>query len=331
MARRDIIVMGASAGGLESLQTILSALPWDFQASVFIVLHTTEESPGLLPEILNRVSKVPVLYAVNQALILPGRTYLAPGGQRHLMLDRGKIRLEHGPRENRSRPSIDALFRTASYAYGPRVIGVVLTGNLDDGSAGLADIKKRGGVAVVQDPDDAFARSMPASAIESTEVDFVLPVSEIGPRLVGLVQEGVAEKPELVTESRTMKATGQTYSCPECNGVLEEVEEAGLVRFRCRVGHAYSPETLHADQNIAVEKALWAAIRALEEHSEFSKRLASRSLSKKHPRLATRFSEKAEASREDASVLRDLLEKSSEPLLDLPREMELPDNGTKTA
>src|SRR5436305_2930197 len=109
MARRDIIVIGASAGGLETLRTVLSALPWDFQASVFIVLHTTEESPGL-PEILNRISKVPVLYAVNQSPILPGRTYLAPGGQRHLMLDRGKIRLEHGPRENRSRPSIDALF-----------------------------------------------------------------------------------------------------------------------------------------------------------------------------------------------------------------------------
>src|SRR5213075_2971313 len=107
MARRDIIVMGASAGGLETLQAILSFLPWDLQASVFIVLHTTEESPGLLPEILHRISKVPVLYAVNQSPSLPGRTYLAPGGQRHLMLDRGKIRLEHGPLENRSLPSSD--------------------------------------------------------------------------------------------------------------------------------------------------------------------------------------------------------------------------------
>ena len=329
MARRDIIVIGASAGGLETLRTVLSALPWDFQASVFIVLHTTEESPGLLPDILNRISKLPVLYAVHQAPILPGRTYLAPGGQRHLVLDRGKVLLEHGPRENRSRPSIDVLFRTASYAYGPRVIGVVLTGNLDDGSAGLADIKKRGGAAIVQHPDDAFARSMPASAIESTEVDYVLPASEIGPKLVSLVEESILEGPELVTQSRTMKPTSQTYSCPECNGVLEEVEEGNLVRFRCRVGHAYSPESLHADQNVAVEKALWAAIRSLEEHAEFSRRLASRSLSKKHSRLASRFSEKAETSREDAAVLRELLERSSEALLDLPREMELPDNKSK--
>jgi two-component system chemotaxis response regulator CheB len=128
-----------------------------------------------------------------------------------------------------------------------------------------------------------------------------------------------------------MKPTRQTYSCPECHGVLEEVEEGNMVGFRCRVGHAYSPESLHADQNVAVEKALWAAIRSLEEHAEFSRRLASRSLSKKHSRLATRFTEKAETSREDAAVLRELLERSSEPLLDMPREMELSDDETKTA
>ena len=127
-----------------------------------------------------------------------------------------------------------------------------------------------------------------------------------------------------------MKRTGQTYSCPECNGVLEEVEEGELVRFRCRVGHIYSPESLHADQNVAVEQALWAAIRALEEHAEFSNRLASRSVFNKRPRLAARFKEKAESSRADASVLRELLERTAEPVLDLPDEIQIPDERTGT-
>ena len=330
MARRDFIVMGASAGGIGVFETILCSLPWDFQASIFIVLHTTEDSPGLLPEILNRSSKLPVLYAVNNAQVLPGRVYVAPVGARHTLVERGKVRLAPGPRENRYRPSIDALFRSAAVAYGTRVMGVVLTGNLDDGSAGLAEIKKRGGIAIVQTPEDAVAPSMPRSAIESAQADFIIPAAQIGPKLVELVGTAAEAKPGLVLETNNMKRTGQTYSCPECNGVLEEVEEGELVRFRCRVGHIYSPESLHADQNVAVEKALWAAIRALEEHAEFSARLASRSLSKKRPSLATRFSDKAEASREDATVLRELLERSSESVLELPEELEIPEERTGT-
>ena len=326
----DIIVMGASVGGIDALKTILSSLPWDLKASVFVVLHTTEDSPGLLPDILNRSSKIPVLYAVHQMPILPGRVYMAPGGSHHLIVERGKVHLWPGPRENRHRPSIDAMFRSAAVAYGARVIGVVLTGNLDDGSAGLADIKKRGGLAIVQDPEDAIAPSMLTSALENTEVDFSLPVAQIGSKLVELVGTASAARPELVSETKEMKRTGQTYSCPECYGVLEEVEEGGLLRFRCRVGHIYSPESLHADQNLAVEKALWAAIRSLEEHAEFSNRLATRSLSNKRPRLAARFKEKAEASREDATVLRELLERSSEPVLELPQEMQAPEGRTGT-
>ncbi|HKU27909.1 MAG TPA: chemotaxis protein CheB, partial [Candidatus Sulfotelmatobacter sp.] len=183
MARRDIVVIGGSAGSLQVLQTVLSALPWDFPAALFVVLHTAEDSPRLLPEILNRSSKLPVMYAVHNAEILPSRVYVAPSGPRHMLLDPGRIRLEPGARENRSRPAIDALFRSAAYAYGGQLIGIVLTGNLDDGSAGLLAIKKRGGLAIVQDPDHSEAPSMPASAIEATEVDFVLPADQIGPKL----------------------------------------------------------------------------------------------------------------------------------------------------
>jgi two-component system, chemotaxis family, protein-glutamate methylesterase/glutaminase len=321
MGYRDIVVIGGSAGGLQVLQTILPALPWDFPAAVFVVLHTSEDSPGLLPEILNRCSKLPVMYGVNGADILPARVYVAPAGQRHMLLDRGRVRLEPGPRENRSRPSIDALFRSASYAYGNQVIGVVLSGNLDDGSAGVLAIKNRGGMAIAQDPDEALAPSMPASAIEAIAPDFILPAEQIGPKLVELAPIETSEKVRAISTGEvSMSATGQTYACPECGGVLEEANEGGMLRFRCRVGHPYSPESLLADQTEAVEKALWAAIRSMEEQAEFSDRLADTSRQKKRPRLAHRFTEKAVASRENATILRDLLQKTSDEVLEIPLE-----------
>lgn len=321
MAKRDIIVMGASAGGIEVLQTILSALPWNLAASVFVVLHTSEDGPGLLPEILNRHSTIPVVYAVHNMPILPSRVYIAPAGRRHMLLNRGTVRLEAGPRENRARPSIDALFRSASHAYGSQVIGVVLTGNLDDGSVGLADIKTRGGIAIAQDPGQALAPSMPINAIESTEVDFVLPVEQIGPKLVDLLPCDMPEqKQPLAMGGRKMVPNGQTYSCPECGGVLEEVQENKLLRFRCRVGHMYSPDSLMADQTEAVERALWAAIRSMEEQAEFSARLAAKSRQNKRPSLARRFSEKAEMNRDNAALLRDLLQTTADELLEMPEE-----------
>lgn len=321
MGQRDIVVIGGSAGSLQVLQSILPALPWNFPAAVFVVLHTSEDSPGLLPEILNRYSKLPVLYAVHGTEILPSRVYIAPAGQRHMLLDRGKVRLEPGPRENRSRPSIDALFRSASYAYGNQVIGVVLTGNLDDGSAGMLAIKNRGGTAIVQDPDEALAPSMPASVIEATTVDYILPSEKIGDKLVELAPTESAEKVRTISMGEgSMSATGQTYDCPECGGVLEEAKEGGMLRFRCRVGHLYSPESLLADQTEAVEKALWAAIRSMEEQAEFSDRLADVSRQKKRPRLQHRFAEKANASRENAHILRDLLQKTSDEVFEIPLE-----------
>ncbi len=331
MARRDIVVIGGSAGSLQVLQTILSTLPWDFPAAIFVVLHTTEDSPRLLPEILNRCSKLPVMYAVHGAEVLPSRVFVAPAGHRHMLLDRGRVRLEPGPRENRSRPAIDALFRSASYAYGGQVIGVVLTGNLDDGSAGLLAIKNRGGLAVVQDPDDSEAPSMPASAIEASEVDFILPADQIGPKLVELAATETADRVRAISIGEgSMSATGQTYSCPECGGVLEEAKEGGMLRFRCRVGHLYSPESLLADQTEAVETALWAAIRSMEEQAEFSDRLADTSKHKKRPRLARRFSEKAVASRENANVLRNLLQRTSDELFEIPLEDGTPEHERRT-
>lgn len=321
MAKRDIIVIGASAGGIEVLQTLLAPLPWDFQAALFVVLHTSQDSPGLLPEILNRSSNLPVMYAVNGIPILPARVYIAPSGQRHMFVDRGKVRLQPGPRENRSRPSIDALFRSASQAYGSQVIGVVLTGNLDDGAVGLAEVKARGGMTIVQDPEEAVAPSMPASALETTEIDLVLPAAEIGPKLVELSAPELSERVQSITTGMTgMVPSGRNYSCPECGGVLEEVEEGKALRYRCRVGHIYSPDSLMADQTEAVERALWAAIRSMEEQGEFAGRLANNSRQKKRLRLARRFEEKSKTSRENAAVLRDLLQRTADEVFEVPQE-----------
>ncbi|HZP62629.1 MAG TPA: chemotaxis protein CheB [Terriglobales bacterium] len=333
MPKRDIVVVGASAGGIGVLQTVLSALPWNLHAAIFVVLHTTEDSPGLLPEILNRKSRLPVLYAVHNAPIFPCRIYIAPSG-RHMLVDRNRVRLTLEARENRLRPSVDTLFRSASYAYADRVIGVVLTGNLDDGSAGLADIKTRGGLAIVQDPQDAAAPSMPGNAIEATNVDFILPAEEIGPKIVELTQKTVAQVTSIdqvpaqgAQKTNELQATGQFYSCPECGGVLEELPENGTLRYRCRVGHIYSPESLLADQSVALERALWAAIRSMEEQAEFSQRLAENSQNSKRLRLARRFSEKASSSRENANVLRDLLQPTADQGLDIP---DVPEQTTGT-
>jgi two-component system chemotaxis response regulator CheB len=308
----DIVVIGGSAGGLTALQAVLHGLPQNLRATVFVVLHTSQNSPGLLPDLLNRVSALPALYAVQNAPILPGRIYLAPPDH-HLMVDRGRVRLSSGPRENRHRPAVDVLFRSASQAYGSRVIGVVLSGNLDDGSAGLMDIKARGGMAIVQDPEDADAPSMPTNAIASTEVDYIVPADQIGPRLVSLVMEEKPETPAADDQNLVdMPEGGSRFACPECGGALVEFREGDMPRFRCRVGHTYSPESLLEDQSEALERALWAAIRSLEEHSEFLNRLAERSSRQARQGIANRFKERSDSSREHATVLRELLNRAVE-------------------
>lgn len=320
MARHDIIVIGASAGGIKALDAVFRSLPATLRASVFVVLHTSENGPGLLPQLFNRHSKLPALYAVDEMKVLPGRIYIAPPEPRHMLLRRNKIKLEFGPRENRHRPSVDALFRSAATAYGPRVVGVVLSGNLDDGTAGLAYIKERGGLAIAQDPEEALTPSMPRNAIEDVKIDHILPAAEIGLLLARLAADETESSVETVNENAVLVKTGVSYTCPECNGVLTEIQEASLVRFRCRVGHTYSPENLHEAQATAVEQALWAAIRYLEEHAEFSQRLATRSEKAHRQALAQRFAEKAKAGRENAKVLRELLEQTSEDLESSPEQ-----------
>lgn len=286
--KRDIIVAGASMGGVEGFRSLAGQLPPSFPGTVFIVLHTSPESPGMLPEILERAGPLPAKSAEHDRPFRSGHIYVAPPDH-HLLLRDGRMVLSRGPRENRTRPAIDPLFRSAAVEWTTRVVGVILSGYLDDGVAGLRAIKRCGGVAVVQDPDDTLYPQMPRNAIDSVAVDHCLPVAEMGALLDGLAREKAPPSPpvpddlrleagfseELVSEAQTRKiGTPSTLACPDCGGPLWQVKDDALARFRCSVGHAFSAGTLLESQEESVEKALWVALRTLEERARMLRKMA---------------------------------------------------------
>ncbi len=325
MPGHDIIVVGASAGGVEALTYLAKKLPPDIKAAIIIVLHVPAHSTSVLPRILNRAGSLPVSHAQNNQAILPGRIYVAPPDY-HLLVKPGYVILSRGPRENSHRPAIDPLFRTAARAYGRRVVAVVLTGVLDDGTAGLKAVKIRGGVAVVQDPNDAMYAGMPRSAIENVDdIDYILPLSEIPAMLVELANmpvEAEAENPvskkmeyesdiaELDMDAVTndgRPGKPSSFSCPACGGTLWEYHEHDLLRFRCRTGHAFSAETLLAEQSDSLEDALWVALRALEEKASLADRMAKRMRDRNQTRSAKKLEEDAEDAQRSANLLREVL------------------------
>ena len=320
----DIIVIGASAGGLGALSEVVAGLPADLPASIFVTLHVPSHSKSMLPRILTRKGALLALNPEDGEVIKQGRIYVAPPDL-HMLIKRGRIRVVHGPRENGSRPAIDPLFRTAARAYGKRVIGIVLSGALDDGTAGLIAVKRQGGLAIVQDPDEAMYAGMPKSAIENSMVDYILPVSEIAATLIRLtaepLEEGgeepvsdemeqeadIAELDRHALHSTDKPGIPSRFSCPECHGVLWEIDDEDILRFRCRVGHAYSPETLLAQQSDSVEVALWAGLRALEENAALMGKMAKRMKELGSMGSATRFHEQAESALGRAETLRRLI------------------------
>jgi two-component system chemotaxis response regulator CheB len=288
---RDIIVMGASAGGLSAFNRIIKQLPERLNAAVFIVWHVSPYSTSLLPEILNRAGKLKAKHPDDGEPIEMRKIYIAPPDY-HLLVESDRIRLTKGPKENRFRPAIDPLFRSAAYAYGSRVVGVVLTGALDDGTAGLWAIKDRGGIAVVQDPAEAEQSSMPASALANVPVDHCVPVSEIPPLLVTLTQQEAGEESrapvskDLEIETKIalegdaadldVKQLGELseFTCPDCHGTLVKLTNDKLLRFRCHTGHSFGSASLLAELSDSVEQSLWTAIRAVEERIRLLKHLA---------------------------------------------------------
>ena len=284
MARKDIVVVGASAGGMGALERLVAGLPADFPAALFVVWHLPAGVRSVLPQVLQRAGPLPACNPSDGDRIEPGRIYVAPN-DRHLLLEKGYMRVTRGPKENRFRPAVDPLFRSAAYVYGPRVIGVVLTGALDDGTAGLWAIKLRGGTAVVQDPEDAQHRSMPLNALDNVEVDYKVPAGELGPLLGRLVREQAGEappalEPELdlmqaevkIAEgsdalAQDVRSFGElaAFSCPECSGVLTLLKDGTIKRYRCHTGHAYSTDALVQSTTEQIEDQLWRAVRALDE------------------------------------------------------------------
>jgi two-component system, chemotaxis family, protein-glutamate methylesterase/glutaminase len=327
---RDIIVIGASAGGVEALQKLVKNIPADLPASIFIVLHVPAHSPSYLPEILTRAGNLKAVSPKDREPIKTSHIYIAPPDH-HMLLERDFIRVIHGPKENRHRPAVDPLFRSAARVYNRRVIGVVLTGALDDGTAGLNSIKRLGGITVVQDPRDALYPSMPQSAIASVPVDHILPLADIPALLERLVHETVEEIQALevsafmeretsIVENGTAldgdrhPGTPSPYSCPECGGVLWEIKDGEISRFRCRVGHAFSIESMLAEQSDAIEAALWAALKTLEESAGLSERLALAAHGRDQQWLAERYEQKASDARENAIIIQNLLMKNEETL-----------------
>jgi two-component system chemotaxis response regulator CheB len=324
MAERDIIVIGASAGGVEALRHLVQCLPDRLRASMFVTMHFPSHGTSMLPRILSRAGPLPVLHPSEHERIVAGRIYIAPPDF-HLLFSDHHVRLVRGPRENGHRPAIDPMFRSAAVRFGPRVIGVVLTGNLDDGTSGLAAIKRHGGLALVQDPDDALFPSMPQSAIEHVAVDRIASIREMWSALETMMSTPI-EQPEFATMARDVAenelAAGDlstiehperhpghvsAFSCPDCAGVLWELRDGDFVRYRCRVGHAWTGDGLVAKQSDILDDALWTALRSLEESVSLSRQLVKRHRGRGNALLAERFERQAEAMERRAEVIRSAL------------------------
>jgi two-component system chemotaxis response regulator CheB len=325
MSHHDVVVIGASAGGLQALSAVLRPLPESLGACVLVVMHAAPDGSGVLPEILARSTSLPVAFARNGDPLEPGRVYVARPDW-HLIVTPGGLGVIHGPRENGFRPAIDPLFRTAARELGPRVIGVILSGALADGTYGLSVVKHHGGIAIVQDPDDAIIGSMPLNAIKYVEVDHVLPARDIGAVIdqltsVNEARQGEVEmprrkdelEPQLLSEETEVAEMQERFgppsalTCPECGGALWEVQEGRVVRYQCHVGHQYAADNLEEGQRDLIDGALWSAVRVLEEHAALKLRMAERAAAGGLMTVSQGFAEGARAAHEQAQRIRTVL------------------------
>lgn len=321
MPNHDIIVIGASAGSLDVLRRLVGALPRDLPASLFIVRHVSADSPSLLPSILQQTTGLRVLSPTDNSPAEAGNIYVAPP-DRHLLLRRGVIRVVRGPKENRHRPAIDPLFRSAAWTYGPRVVGVVLSGTLDDGVAGLWAVKTCGGVTVVQDPAEAPYPDMPRNALKTLEIDHCAPVEKIAQLVNELARTSAAnadnyrvpDEIKAETEFAMMQSphngmeslgTLTPFTCPQCQGSMWEMK-GDPIRYRCHTGHALTADSLLVDQDDVLENALYSAIRAMEEKSALLQRMAER-FEVSYPSEKVRYESKAKEQEQHIAALRQVL------------------------
>ncbi len=331
MPNRDIIVVGTSTGGVEALSLLVRELPSGFPASLFIVCHFPAEGRSILPEILSRAGPLLASHAIDGESFYPGHIYVAPPGYHLLLGPGGKMRLSRGARENHHRPAVDPLFRSTARYYGDRAIGVILTGALSDGTAGLLAIRNAGGLAIVQDPRDAALAAMPQNAFKIAGADYVVSVAELGPLLVNLVLERagpyqgdramdpIERMPDLVDRDMEKQSQNENrghvsvFTCPECGGSLWQGDEPDLLRFRCHVGHAYNAEVLLSEQGEALEAALWTAVRTFRERAVLSRQLAFKERAGGDAGTAERFEEQAALADRHGELIQEYLLKGPSP------------------
>ncbi len=322
MPRRDLIVIGCSSGGLDALKTLVPKLSADLPAAVLIVQHILPDSRSLLPTILNGFSPLPAKTAEDGEICQKGTIYVA-APDHHLLVVGDRLQLTRTARENRSRPSVDVLFRTAATSQGPRVIGVILTGNLDDGAAGLRAVKECGGLAVVQDPDDAGWRGMPDAALRFVEPDHIAPLAGLADLLNSLaggevedaavggaalgIESGMDSEENSNAESVERIGNLVPVTCPDCGGPLWEIEGQPAPRFRCHTGHAFGMESLVAGYSEVTERSLWTALRVMDEKTRTLERIAREHGERSHKRAAQAFEERASEARQDAEEIRRFL------------------------
>jgi two-component system chemotaxis response regulator CheB len=322
----DLLVVGASAGGVDVLQHVVAALPHDLPAAVLVVLHVTPAAPSALPGILDRSGPLPAVPATDGRPLEPGVILVAPP-DRHLVVDDGHVRLLRTARENGHRPAIDPLFRSAAIAHGPRVVGAVLSGMLDDGAIGLAAIAAAGGLTAVQRPDDARYPSMPARALAAVPGARSASGAEMGGLLLELIRaplpSGAPSAPAWVRREQEYAddpggglavPPGETsaQTCPACGGSLWESEEGGVLRYRCRVGHAWSSDSLYSQSASALENALWTAMRTLEERAGLARRMALHARESGNVLSARQFEASAADAERRREVVRAALAESAE-------------------
>ncbi len=326
MAPLALVVVGASAGGVEALRALVAGLPVDLPAPVLVVLHIPRTGPSALPKILARAGQLPATQGVDGEPLEPGHVYVAPPDHHLLVLD-GRVRLSRGPAENGHRPAVDPLFRSAARLAGARTVAVVLSGSRDDGTAGAAAVAEWGGRVLIQDPEDALHSSMPRSVMEHVEVDQVCPAAKLGaavadavravlddadeanpdpgPDNLAALETEMAEGEDLTAESLSERPAG--LGCPACHGALFELPGEPVPRYRCRVGHAWSPQSLLEEQAAAFEGALWMALRSLEDKNSLARSMADSAARRGIPGAAARLGDLSAEAADAARLIRDLL------------------------
>jgi two-component system, chemotaxis family, protein-glutamate methylesterase/glutaminase len=327
MANRDIVAIGTSAGGVAALLYLVKQFPSDFPAAVLITIHVPSDFRSGLDEVLTRAGPLPASFGSDGDPLKPGRIYLAPP-DRHLIAEGDQLALGTGPPENWARPAIDPMLRSVAVCCGPRAIGLVLTGTLCDGASGLHSISHCGGIAVVQDPTEAAFAEMPLRALNQGDPHYVVSLSEIPSLLANLVHQPAGDPmpiPErLKFEVKVARGAGSSIeeleqigrrsvlSCPQCGGVMWEIEDGDLLRYRCHVGHALSSEAMSTGISDKVREALYVALRALDEQAALADKLHERASDQGRNLTADRWIQRKEEADRQREVIQTAINHADE-------------------